>query len=125
MVALLASYVVVFVGGTFTGRQVTIKWFANATQVADAEVMVGHYTTYRDIALDIGAGKIDRAKCNADLGASAMLDGIRDCMAEETCRTKIRLVALSGAPEIVGEAVVPFNYIATKDGRKTCGDTKR
>lgn len=123
-VILLASHTIFFVGGTFTGKQVTTSWFVGETQVADAQITLGHYTTYRDIALDIGAGRIGKAKCNAELGASAMFDGVKDCMLEESCKARLQQFVLQSAPEISGSVSIPFEYIATKDGRKNCDRDK-
>jgi len=121
---LLVSHAVFFVGGAFTGKQVTTSWFVGETQVADAQVVLGHYATYRDIALDISAGRVGKAKCNANLGASAMFDGVKDCLLEESCKARLQQFVLQSAPEISGGAPIPFEYIATKDGRKSCDGNK-
>lgn len=121
---LVVSHVIVFVGGTLTGKQATTSWFVGETQVADAQITLGHYTIYRDIALDIDAGRIGKAKCNAELGASAMFDGVKDCMLDGSCKAKLQQFVLQSAPEISGGVPVPFHYIATKGGRKNCGGDK-
>lgn len=121
---LLVSHAIFFVGGAFTGKQVTTSWFVGATQVADAQIALGHYATYRDIALDINAGQIRKAKCNANLGASAMFDGVKDCLLEESCKARLQPFVLQSAPEISGSAPIAFEYIATKDGRKNCEGAK-
>jgi len=123
-VILLASHMIFFVGGAFTGKQITTSWFVGETLVADAQITLGHYTTYRDIALDIDAGRIGTAKCNAELGASAMFDGVKDCMLEEICKTRLQQLVLQNAPEISGGSIIPFVYAATKDGRKNCDRNK-
>lgn len=123
-VILVVSHAVFFVGGSYTGKQVTTSWFVSETKVADAEIMLGHYAAYRDIALDISAGRVGKAKCNTDLAASAMFDGVKDCMIEEGCKARLQPLALRNAPEISGDTPIPFDYIATKNGRKNCDKGK-
>lgn len=119
-VVLFASHAIVFFGGTVLGKESTTNGFLAATRLADAEVILGHYSTYRDISVEIGSGEYRRAKCNADLGASAMFDGLRDCLLDTRCATRLQQIALSVAPEILGDGPMPFDYASTKNGRKDC-----
>ena len=114
MVMLVISHISLFVGGRYSGIQQTIESFIRKTQQADAEIMLGHYTTYRDIAQDVGKGNVARAKCNAELGASTMLDGIKDCMSSEVCRAVVQDSVLRSAAEIVEGKALPFDCLVTK-----------
>ncbi|MCL2523690.1 MAG: hypothetical protein FWF20_00730 [Betaproteobacteria bacterium] len=119
-VILVVSGVTFFVSGVWAGRKLAIGWFADESQIAFAQVELGHYTVYRDIALDIIAGRTKRAKCNADLLASSMFDSLKDCMLEEVCKARLQQSIVRSAPEVLGEIPVPFDYIPMVDGRGNC-----
>ena len=55
----MASHAIFFAGGAITGRIVTMNHsLANFNEV-NAQQMLGHYTTYRDIALGAETGNYD------------------------------------------------------------------
>ncbi|MCR3954626.1 hypothetical protein, partial [Aeromonas hydrophila] len=71
---LVMSHALFLAGGAYMAKQQTMDWFVSETEAANAEVMLGHYGIYKDIGVEIGSGRVERAKCNADLGASTMFD---------------------------------------------------
>lgn len=120
VIALCVSHTIIFFGGIVLGKQRASHEILAATQLTDAEVILGHYSIYRDISAEIGSAKFDKAKCNADLGASAMFDGVKGCLSDANCRAGLQQMALTIAPEILGDGTIPFDYVSTKNGRKEC-----
>jgi hypothetical protein len=75
---------------------------------------------YRDIALNIKAGRYDSAKCAAELGASAMYDDLKSCLANQDCRAAVEQEMRKAAPEVLGEAPLKFTYLKSKDRVRSC-----
>ena len=117
---LLASHLLFFIGGAALGRHNAFTDFIRQTERADAKVMFGHYTVYRDIAVDIGTKRYDRAKCNAELIASSLLDDARACIDKPECKSAVEDDARKVAPEVIGQAPVRFSYIAARGGVRSC-----
>lgn len=97
-----------------------MKHFFEEAERADAHVLLGHYTGYRDIAVAIKEGKSDQAKCIAELSASAMFDSLKACVADTNCSRSIEQKIRKSAPEVLGESTLPFAYISTEGGIKVC-----
>lgn len=124
---LVVSHVFVFFAGITICKSLTLEGIKSANQdfedtlhKVQAEASFGHYLAYRDIARSIGGEAYSRARCNATLGASAMLDITKDCLADDKCRSTIHKSVEIIAPEIAGTEPLGFEYIQTKHGRKTC-----
>jgi hypothetical protein len=119
IVVLAASYVAIFIAGSALGRHNALSYFTNQTEKWDARVSLGHYTAYRDIAVAIKTASYDRAKCSAQLLASAMLDEVKRCIANNACRGFLEKEAQESAPEALGQAPLPFTHISGSIGQ-TC-----
>ncbi len=100
----------------------TMNWLIGETEKANAEIALGHYTAYRDMALNISTGRIKKAQCHADLMASGMFDSVKDCLREESCKQRLQPHVLRSAPEILSGVPITFNYITTKNGGKGCDE---
>jgi hypothetical protein len=120
VLALIASHLVAFLAGSTTGKHIAMNYIAHESKRANAQVALGHYTIYRDIAKDLKVGKQDSAKCNAELGASAMLDSIKTCLADDTCGATAIKQMQTNAPEVIGNNPLDFSYIDSKAGIKRC-----
>lgn len=75
---------------------------------------------YRDIAVAIKAGRYESAKCAADLGASAMYDDLKSCLANQDCKAAAGHEIQKAAPEVLGEAPLKFTYLKSKDRVRSC-----
>jgi hypothetical protein len=121
-VVLVISHLLVLVMGFITANRASLNRFVRETETIDAQVTLGHYTIYRDIAIDLKAGRYDRIKCSAELAASSMLDDIKTCLASQACKSAIEKTAKASAPEVLGEAPLQFAYIESKGGLRHCGE---
>lgn len=119
---MLISHAAFFVAGGLVARNIVMNHFFDEAEKADAHVLLGHYTGYRDIAVAINESKYIDAKCLAELNASAMFDSLRTCISDVACGNVIGQKARSSAPEIFGEAPMGFSYIESKEGIKSCRD---
>jgi hypothetical protein len=119
-IVLVASHLLFFAGGSALARHTALGDFIRQTERADAQVTLGHYTVYRDIAVEISSRRYDRAKCNAELLASSMLDDVKGCLGNVTCRGAVEENVRKVAPEVLGQAPVAFGYIALKGGGRSC-----
>lgn len=117
---MLMSHAVFFVAGGLVARKIVMEHFFDEAEKADAHVLLGHYTGYRDIAVAINEGKYTDAKCLTELNASAMFDSLRTCTSDVACGDAIGQKARSSAPEIFGKAPMGFSYIESKEGIKSC-----
>ena len=122
VILLIISHSLFFIGGSTLGKHITLKYFVNETEKTNARLTVGQYRTYRDLAVDINAGRYERAKCIAELVASSMLDEIKACLANQGCRDSVEKNAREIAPETLGEAPLGFVYVESKNGIRRCGD---
>ncbi len=120
VVILLLSHSAVYVLGSFINRQAMLSALSAQFNRTNASLNLGRYTEYRDIALDVKAGKYNNAKCSAELGASAMYDDLKSCLANQGCKGAIEQKIREAAPEILGEAPLKFTYLKSKDGIKSC-----
>ena len=114
------THLLVFGIGSAFGERTALKDFTTQTEKADAQVSLGHYTVYRDIAVSIKNNRYERAKCSAQLTASAFLDDVKRCVANSACRGSIETEAHKLAPEVLGQAPLSFDYIGSKGGVRTC-----
>lgn len=121
-VILLLSHFIFYVLGSVINRQIMLSSFAKEFKQADAEATLGRYDEYKYIALNVSEGKYDKVKCAAELGASAMFDDLKSCVADQDCRIVIEQRLHEAAPEVLGEAPVKFSYVKSKDGIKSCAD---
>jgi len=119
-IALLASHLLFFAGGSVLARHGALGDFVQQTKRADAQVTLGHYSAYRDIAVEITTKRYDRAKCNAELMASSMLDDVKACVGNPNCKGALEEHVRKVAPEALGQSPVPFGYIAMKGGGRSC-----
>lgn len=120
VVFLLISHLAAYVLGSVINRQVMLRSLSKEFNKENAIVNLGRYTEYRDIALDIKANHYDKAKCSAELGASAMYDDLKSCLANQDCRAAIEKRTREIAPEVLGESPLKFTYLKSKDRVKTC-----
>lgn len=120
-VALVATHALVFVGGTATGRYLTMGFVLKEVEKADAEVVLGHYTIYRDIAKALRMAKHDDALCSAELAASSMFDDVKECMTKQECANAITKTSERSAPEVLTQSKpVDFHYLPSQDGIRRC-----
>jgi hypothetical protein len=107
---LLITSALSFVGGTYIGRKNTISLLSESVEMANAHVTLSHYSLYRDIAKEIKARRYDDAQCLAELSASNMLDGLKECMGNLSCKQSLEKQAHEFAPEVLGEIPMPIKY---------------
>ena len=117
--SLAVTHALFFVGGAALGRHNALTGFVGQTKDAEAQVSLGRYTVYRDMAIAITGARYDRAKCTAEVLASSMLDDVKRCVADSGCRSVIEANAQKMAPEALGQAPLPFKYIEVN--RTSCG----
>lgn len=117
---LVISHLTFYVLGSVINRQVMLHALSEQFNQTNASLNLGRYTEYRDIALAIRMGKYDNAKCSAELGASAMYDDLKSCLANPNCRAVIERETRKVAPEVLGEAPLKFTYLRSKDGIRSC-----
>jgi hypothetical protein len=116
---LAATYVLVFIAGAAIGRRAALNEFVDQTKTAEAQLSLGRYVVYRDMAVALTKARYDSAKCQAEVLASSMLEDVKRCVAERACRAAIAAKAEQLAPETLGEVPVPFKYVDVN--RTTCG----
>ena len=114
LVFLIVTNVSAFWIGAVRSQKATIADFAFQFENADAFVLLGHYTGYRDIALALAEEDRQFAMCQAELGATMMYDGLMQCLQKEGCRSAIEVRIRSSAPELLNEAPPPIQL------RKSC-----
>jgi hypothetical protein len=119
-IGLLFSHIVVFTIGAVIARNMALKVIVTEVEKADAHLLIGHYTGYRDIALDLIGGNSEKAKCLAELSASAMFDSLKTCVGNAECLNAIERNLRVDAPEVLGEAPLKFDYLKSKNGIKIC-----
>lgn len=117
---LLTSHLAAYILGSIVNRQVMLSSISNEFKQANAHVNLGRYMEYRDIALDIKAGRYDSAKCAAELGASATYDDLKSCLASQDCRAAVEQEIHKAAPEVLGESPLKFTYLKSKDRVRSC-----
>jgi len=121
-VLLVVSHILILIGGSVIGRHDAIDDLFGQAEKADAQVALGRYTIYRDMAKDIKTGRYERAQCSARLGASSMYDNVKTCLAKSECRDSIEKKAHEVAPELLGEVPLEFEYLESKNGIRHCGE---
>lgn len=109
VITLAVTHTLFFVGGAIRARQVAQNNFAQEFEKADAHIILGHYSAYRDIALSIQAAQDVKANCAAELRATAMFDSLKYCVENEGCKKRLLNKARQFAPEVLGEKSMPFN----------------
>ena len=107
---LLITITLSFIGGAYVGRKNTISLLSEAVEMANSQVALSHYSTYRDIAKEIKAHRYNDAQCLAELSASIMRDGLKQCMKNQSCKKSLEKKAHEFAPEVLGETPLPFKY---------------
>lgn len=107
---LLITIALSFIGGTYVGRNNTITLLSKSVEVANSHVTLSHYSLYRDIAKEIKTRRYSDAQCLAELSASNMLDGLKECMGNPSCKQSLEKQAHEFAPEVLGESPFPFKY---------------
>lgn len=108
VVVLFITHSLVFVGGAMRGKNITQASFEQAFEKADAHVILGHYSAYRDIALGIQSAGNGRAKCEAELMATTMFESLSRCLADRECKNEIESKAKQVAPEVLGDRPFPI-----------------
>lgn len=122
-VVLLISLAGVFVGGLVIGGHSTTDYVFNEFKKVNAPVVLGHYTIYRDIAVNIKESEYAQAKCSAELGASSMFDDLKACLADHGCKDVIEEKVRKSAPEVLGEAPMEFVYWKSEGKIRSCAKT--
>lgn len=119
-VILLLSHFVFYMLGSVINRQIMIESFSKEFKRAEVETDLGRYSEYKYMILNIYDKKFDTVKCAAELGASAMYDDLKSCIAEQDCRGAIEKKLHETAPEVLGEIPLKFSYVKSKNGIKSC-----
>ena len=122
VVVLLISHVGIFAGGLVIGGHVTTDHVFSEFKKVNAPVVLGHYTIYRDIAVNLKGSKYDEAKCSAELGVSSMFDDLKACLANHECRDVIEGKVRKSAPEVLGEAPLEFVYWKSEGKIRSCSE---
>lgn len=117
---LITSCFVSYILGSVINRKIMLSSFSEQFNRANATVNLGRYSEYRDIAVDIQERRYEDAKCFAELGASAMYDDLKSCLASKDCGEAVKQKIHEVAPEVLGETPLKFSYIKSKNGIKSC-----
>lgn len=117
---LMVSHAIFFAAGAITGRRVTMNHLLSNFEKVNAQLMLGHYTTYRNIALGAQIGNYDLIVCYADLNASTYYDSLKACVENGPCNGATIKEIREVAPEVLGEAPLKFNYIKSNGGFRRC-----
>lgn len=120
IVFLIVSHVAAFFGGSFVGGRISMHYLSQEFEKANAPIMLSHYVQFRDFAKSIKAGKLDNAKCSAELGASSNLDAVRACLADDHCKSSIEKEVRQRAPEIISGSPLDFDYKQKDGGVRRC-----
>jgi hypothetical protein len=108
VLVLAISHAIVFAIGSMIGSKITHEKGAQAVEEASAHASLAHYSTYRDIALDIKAGRYIDATCRAEMMATSMFAGLERCTENEQCKDGLRKNARQLAPEILEGTPIPI-----------------
>jgi hypothetical protein len=108
VLVLAISHAIVFVTGSMRGSNIRHEQAQQAVEEANAHTSLAHYSNYRDIALDIQAGRFIDAKCQAEMTATSMLAVLERCTANEQCKDGLRKSARQLAPEILEGTPIPI-----------------
>lgn len=109
-----------FAGGAMFGGRISNEYLAKKFNEVNMPVMLAHYESYRDIARNIETSNYEMANCHAELGASAMLDVLKTCLADQDCKGFVEKDIQASAPEISGATNLGFKYLASKEGVRRC-----
>ncbi|WP_275100414.1 hypothetical protein [Sedimenticola hydrogenitrophicus] len=120
IIIILISNIAVLIVGMFIGRKSIEDNVFKQYNKVKYQVMLGHYTTYRDIAVNVREGNYQLAKCNAELTASALLDSLETCINDRGCKAFIEQQVKEHAPEVMDKNMLKFDYIQTIDDIKKC-----
>lgn len=118
--ALLVGLLAAFGGGAVFGGRISNEYLAKNFNEVNMPVMLAHYESYRDISRNIETSNYEMASCHAELGASAMLDVLKTCLADHDCKGFIEKDIQASAPEILGAAPLGFKYLESKEGVRRC-----
>lgn len=113
VILLVATHLICFIGGSMRSKQITLDYFTREFEQTNAHVELSHYTSYRDIALNIKVSKKNQAICEAEMAATSMFDGLQHCLANSACRINITKKAHEFAPEVLGEKPLPIKKRTT------------
>ena len=121
-IVLLISHLMLFSLGSSLTQKSMNRSFRNELWKSNAELNLGRYVEYRDISLDIKAGKYDYANCPADLGASELYEKLQSCLKSQECKLTLdKLDARKIAPELFDKTPTGFKYYAiNKEGIRSC-----
>lgn len=107
-IVLVVTHLGVFLVGSTIGAMNGKKAYSIASFRENEHVLLSNYVYYRDIALGIKSGDVNRARCLAELNASVAIDGLHYCLADSGCADQLTQNARKLAPEVLGEAPLPF-----------------
>ena len=122
-VGLLISHWGIYLTGEYIVKRKVWKYFVSETEKVNAELMLSYYIIHRNTAVDIKAGRNDRAKCSIDLRVSSFFDEVKTCLKNAECQKVVLADVRKEAPEMLSDATLPFDYIKLKGGLRYCGDT--
>ena len=117
---LIISHVAIFFGGSVVGGSISKSYLYQEFEKANAPVILSHYEIFRDIAKNIKTGKLDNARCSAELGASSNLDDVRACLKNDYCKASIEKEVYQKAPEIISGAPLSFDYKKREGAVRQC-----
>jgi hypothetical protein len=117
---LLITHIGAYFLGAATNREKMLDEFERDFALSNANVNLGRYVEYRDVALSIKSGNHSRALCISRLGASAMYDDLQTCLQSKDCGSNLEREIRDAAPEILGAHPLGFAYIGSVDGIRTC-----
>jgi len=71
---------------------------------------VASYVSYAEMSAQISDGKLNQAKCTANVVASAHLRQVKECLGQRGCRDAIYDEVKKLAPELLDESKLKFTY---------------
>lgn len=110
--------VLMFLFGLWMGDRAAFRELHQIDQRVAALNAIARYDTAAAISSDIRDGKLYKAKCRADLIASAFFRDVRQCLAQEPCRSGIQDRVAKEVPEVLRNDRSRFVYY---ENLESCG----
>ncbi len=120
LVVLMAALGIGFTIGRAAGVRAEQLNQVQRTTYLDAMNALARYQFFSELSQDISAKRGKKAQCTSDLMASANLNSVRTCLANEKCRELIDTEARKMAPELfTPDSKLPFRYYTERESCNT------
>lgn len=117
----LASLIAIYLFGYYQGHIKTFNNFVKQFEASEIEVGYGRYIGYKNISANIEQNEIDKAKCRADLNASALYDELKICFSKNECKKLFdEEKEFEVSPELFEGKPKSFKYYPVINGIRSC-----